>query len=255
MLLRVVEKIVDAWFAMMPQTKPDDACIRTALLIAHRGAHQVHRGIRENTMQAFAAARDLGCWGIELDIQCTADGVFVVHHDPDLRRLWNHDAFISQLSFASLRQLAPDVPSLAEVIDEFGHSLHLFIELKTPITDEYALFERLRTLKPVQDYHLITLSSSLFQSLSLWPKDALLLVASHNNVSELCQLSLKSSYAGVLANYLLLSTKHRQQLLAAQQMFGVGQINSKNSFYRELKKQGRWIFTDQAARLSALISK
>ncbi|HET7486742.1 MAG TPA: glycerophosphodiester phosphodiesterase [Acidimicrobiales bacterium] len=47
-----------------------------------------HRGgwgpTRENTLEAFAAARRLGAAGVELDVRCTADGVLVVHHDPVL---------------------------------------------------------------------------------------------------------------------------------------------------------------------------
>jgi len=46
--------------------------------MAHRGGAQLWP---ENTLAAFSAARDLGCDGAELDVQLTADGVVVVHHD------------------------------------------------------------------------------------------------------------------------------------------------------------------------------
>jgi glycerophosphoryl diester phosphodiesterase len=46
--------------------------------IAHRGG----AGLRpENTLAAFAHAIELGCDGAELDVQLSADGIAVVHHD------------------------------------------------------------------------------------------------------------------------------------------------------------------------------
>ena len=47
-------------------------------VFAHRGSAHV---ARENTLEAFAAARKLGADGVELDVHLTADGVVVVHHD------------------------------------------------------------------------------------------------------------------------------------------------------------------------------
>ena len=37
----------------------------------------------ENTLAAFAQARELGADGVELDVRRTADGVLIVHHDPE----------------------------------------------------------------------------------------------------------------------------------------------------------------------------
>ena len=51
------------------------------IVLAHRGMAASHR---ENTLEAFAAARAVGADGVELDVRCSADGVLVVHHDPTL---------------------------------------------------------------------------------------------------------------------------------------------------------------------------
>lgn len=48
---------------------------------AHRGTTSA---ARENTLDAFGAARDAGADGVELDVRSTADGVLVVHHDSEL---------------------------------------------------------------------------------------------------------------------------------------------------------------------------
>jgi glycerophosphoryl diester phosphodiesterase len=48
------------------------------LNIAHRGGAQL---MPENTLAAFADAKARGCDGVELDVQLSADGVVMVHHD------------------------------------------------------------------------------------------------------------------------------------------------------------------------------
>jgi glycerophosphoryl diester phosphodiesterase len=50
----------------------------TPLLLGHRGSPRVHR---ENTLESYQAALASGLHGVELDVQRTADGVLVVHHD------------------------------------------------------------------------------------------------------------------------------------------------------------------------------
>jgi glycerophosphoryl diester phosphodiesterase len=54
--------------------------------IAHRGLHDKAKGVIENSHAAFVAALDRG-FGIECDVQITADGEAVVFHDYDLDRL------------------------------------------------------------------------------------------------------------------------------------------------------------------------
>jgi glycerophosphoryl diester phosphodiesterase len=49
---------------------------------AHRGSPDPAAGIGENTLEAFARARQLGADGVELDVRMTSDGALAVHHDP-----------------------------------------------------------------------------------------------------------------------------------------------------------------------------
>ena len=58
----------------------------TARPVAHRGLHDRSRGIVENMPGAALAAID-GNFAIECDIQLTADGEAMVHHDDALGRL------------------------------------------------------------------------------------------------------------------------------------------------------------------------
>lgn len=254
-LLTWAEKILNGGFATIPRRKPHSDNIIKAQLIAHRGAYNNNQGILENTHEAFRLAKKLGCWGIELDVHTTADRVLVVNHDPTLNRLWGQDEAISNLTFSALRTLVPGVPSLAEVVAEYGKKMHLFIELKTPVQDEDVLVQTLCSLSPCKDYHLLTLDSSTFSSLTQFSKQSLLLVAVHNNVKKFCDLSIKENYGGVMGNYLLLTNQRIQQLKEAHQVSGVGFVNSKNSLFRELNRGVHWIFTNQAASVSYYLQR
>lgn len=250
MLLETVEKILDSYFACIPRTKPDSQKVQNTRLIAHRGAHDKRLGIRENTHEAFKRARDLGCWGIEFDVHATADGVLVVNHDPTLLRLWGHDVAIRSISFNALRNLCPHIPSLAEVVAEYGQQLHLFVELKAPFDNEAALVNDLASLQSGEDYHIITLDEAVFANLKAIKPEHLLLVAVHHNAEKFCQLSLSQGYGGVLGHYLLLTDRMIQALQSARQLVGVGFVDSKNSLYREINRNIPWLFTNNVGRVS-----
>ncbi|WED42974.1 glycerophosphodiester phosphodiesterase [Legionella cardiaca] len=253
-LLNLLGKSIDYYFSFLPRKKPLPSLVAQANLIAHRGAHDKNRIIIENTHAAFNHALNLGCWGIEFDLQETADEVLVVNHDPTLRRLWQKDVAIKELTFQTLRKLVPQVPSLAEVIENYGKRMHLFIELKAPLTSEMLLIDALRHLTPCEDYHLLSLDETIFASLQYFPKKALLLVAGHNNVKKFCQLSLEKHYGGVLGHYLLLNKNLIKRLEEREdQIVGVGMIASKFGLYRELNRDIQWLFSDNVALMSAYL--
>ena len=72
----------------------------TARPVAHRGLHDVARGIVENMPSAFQAAI-AGNFAIELDVQLTADGEAMVHHDDALGRLNEGTGKLARLTAAS----------------------------------------------------------------------------------------------------------------------------------------------------------
>ncbi|AWN72905.1 glycerophosphodiester phosphodiesterase family protein [Legionella anisa] len=253
MFLNLLEKTVDGFFAIIPRDKPSMEVVKSARLIAHRGAHNHAQGIIENTLAAFNLAKKLNCWGIEFDVRTTADKVLVVNHDATLKRLWSHDRTIADLSFNELRTLAPDVPTLNEVVAAYGKSMHLLIELKAPFQDEDILVEALNGLSAGENYHLLTLDSAIFYSLSQFPKEALLLVASHCNVHQFCNASLNENYGGVLGHYFLINNKIVNRFKAAEKIVGVGMVDSKYSLYRELNRGVNWLFTNRADELNAYL--
>lgn len=104
--------------------------------IAHRGGFSPDAPVElENSMRAFAAARDLGFRYLETDVQVTADGVLVAFHDPVLDRVTDAAGLVGALPFSEVAQariggLEP-IPRFDDLLDAFPDA-RLNIDLKTP---------------------------------------------------------------------------------------------------------------------------
>lgn len=255
MFINLLEQIAHSAYSVMPSATPSSDRVRAARLIAHRGAHQGSITI-ENTLEAFNKAKELGCWGIELDVHLTADKVFVVNHDANLKRIWGHDKNIAQLTFKELHALEPKIPTLLEVVEAFAPSMHLFIELKTDCSaDEAVLMQTLQGLIACEHYHLLTLDPTFFHSFTHIPKHAFLLVAVHNNIKKFYNLCMQENYGGVLGHYILLNNHYIQRLKKENKIFGVGLVDSKLCFNRQLNRGIDWIFTNHAKKVQVYLNK
>lgn len=95
-------------------------------IVAHRGAS---RERPENTLAAFVRAVELGADAAELDVHRTADGVIVVHHDPEIPGAGAITG-LTAAQVAALRVRGEPIPSLAEVFAAVGDRLRLYVELK-----------------------------------------------------------------------------------------------------------------------------
>ena len=76
----------------------------TARPVAHRGLHDRARGIIENMPGAIRAAV-AGQFSIEVDLQLSADGEAMVHHDDDLGRLTHGAGSLRSHKAADLKQV------------------------------------------------------------------------------------------------------------------------------------------------------
>ena len=107
-----------------------------------------HRGASghapENTLASFRLARQLGATWLEFDVQLSADGVPIILHDDTLERTTNlgRPARPTELSLAELKELdaggwyspafqGEKLPTLDEVLSEFGPTMGLNIEIKS----------------------------------------------------------------------------------------------------------------------------
>lgn len=89
---------------------------------AHRGWHTGEFDGLENTLAALREAVKRGYEYLEIDVQVTADGVVVVHHDPTLDRVTSLKGHIGELSWETLSTALvagrEPVSRLVEVLEE-----------------------------------------------------------------------------------------------------------------------------------------
>lgn len=97
-------------------------------LQAHRGFHV--EGVSENSMAALAAAKKQGYQMAEFDVQITRDGVPVIFHDFDLKKLLKINVTISELSFSDLQKLGT-FDRLKDVLSSSDRPDFLNIEIKS----------------------------------------------------------------------------------------------------------------------------
>jgi glycerophosphoryl diester phosphodiesterase len=118
------------------------------LILGHRGSP---RFAPENSLESFRIAIEQGADGVELDVQCTADGVLVAHHDDELPS----GEQIASLPFAELQPLARragfEMPRIADVFQLLSGRALLNIELKN-VSFEQGVVELARRLLPAQTF-------------------------------------------------------------------------------------------------------
>jgi len=114
--------------------------------VAHRGLHDAQNNVIENTPSAFKAAL-AGGYAIECDLQITADGEAIVHHDETLGRLTEGSDRLAAMTFAELKQVAfkqtaDRMITLAELCDLVAGQATLVIELKSLFDGDRRLVAR-----------------------------------------------------------------------------------------------------------------
>jgi glycerophosphoryl diester phosphodiesterase len=107
-------------------------------ITAHRGSSITKL---ENTISAFEQAIVDGSDYIELDVHETKDGVIVVSHDANLKRLTGHNVYIYNLNYSDLTKYPLKdknnlnygdnyIPTLANVLEDVKGKVKVNIELK-----------------------------------------------------------------------------------------------------------------------------
>ena len=113
--------------------------------IAHRGLHDAS-GPVENTPSAFSAAI-AGNYGIECDLQISADGEAMVHHDDALGRLTEGSGRLADLSAAAIKAVRfkrgdDRILTLGELCELVAGRATLVLELKSHFDGDRRLVER-----------------------------------------------------------------------------------------------------------------
>ena len=115
--------------------------------VAHRGLHDRARGIIENMPSAMHAAI-AGNFSIETDVQLTADGEAMVHHDDALGRLTEGSGPLLSKTSAELKQIAfKDTPermmSLGDLCALVAGRVPLVVEVKSHFDGDRKLVKRM----------------------------------------------------------------------------------------------------------------
>lgn len=118
----------------------------TARPIAHRGLHDAAAGVIENSIPAAEAAI-AERFGIECDVQLSADGEAMVFHDFVLDRLTAQTGAVASLKAEALAVIAlkgseARIPTLSGFLDVIAGRVPVVIEIKSRFDGDLALTRR-----------------------------------------------------------------------------------------------------------------
>ncbi len=126
----------------------------TAQPYAHRGLHDSAAGVIENTPSAFRLAIAAG-YGIECDVQISADGEAMVHHDSILGRLTRGSSRLDERSAAELKAIeffatSDRMLTLPELCALVAGRVPMLVELKSQFNGDERIAAR--TAAVLADY-------------------------------------------------------------------------------------------------------
>ena len=119
----------------------------TARPVAHRGLHDIARGIVENMPAAAQAAVD-GNFAIECDIQLSSDGEAMVHHDNALGRLTEGSGALlgrtaAELKAVQFKNTPERMMTLGDLCALVAGRVPLVIEVKSHFDGDRRLVKRM----------------------------------------------------------------------------------------------------------------
>lgn len=256
LMQHLLMKIVDTGYAVIPRPRPALARLQAARVVSHRGDFDNHR-VFENTLAAFQAALDAGVWGVEADLRWSRDGVPLIVHDPDGRRLFGDHGVFVDMAFAEIRRRMPLVPTLDELLHALHGRAHLMLEIKDEhYRDATAQCDRLHMAlqgwRAGEDYHLLALDSNLFERAPFVDKRFCFPVAELNSQSQ-SRAALAGGYGGLTGHFVLLTQSLQRRHESAGQRIGTGFVSSRYCLYRELNRGVDWIFSNDAVKLQGVV--
>jgi glycerophosphoryl diester phosphodiesterase len=103
-------------------------------IIAHRGFHNIQKGIPEDSLKAFEEAIKNN-YIIELDIHILKDGNLVVFHDDNLLRMTGVNKNLKDCTYKEIKELKlsstnHNIPLFKEVLNLVNGRVPIIIELK-----------------------------------------------------------------------------------------------------------------------------
>lgn len=160
-------------YLLLPEFDQRDQVRNTA----HRGS-SMHAP--ENTLPAIKKAIADGADAVEIDVRETADGVLVLWHDRDLRRLGEDSRRVAEVSYDTIRRIdvgarhAPRfsgtrAPTLAEAIDLLRGQADIYVDIKmSPRTPDIArnVIELLRAENVIDQSAILSIQPNVLQEVA-----------------------------------------------------------------------------------------
>jgi len=219
--------------------------MKMPLIIAHRGGASI---ACENTIAAFEEAIALQADLIELDVRSTQDGVLIIYHDPVIQQ-----QLIEALTWAEVKQLDPDVPTLGEAIACCKGRIRLDVEIKEPGHEAEVVRQIQRHLAQhefvITSFHLAVIravkeSSSAGVSTGFLIDDETLMALAEE---EFLGQSLQAMGVEFVApNWQILDSPVLSKIIPAQMPFWVWTVNDAETMQKLLTNERvKAIVTDQ----------
>lgn len=137
--------------------------------IAHRGLH--NEEYTENGLKAFKNALDHNL-AFELDVHLTKDGILMVCHDSELKRVTGKEGIIEHLTSQEIKSNyrlldGEEIPTFQEVLSQTNEQVPIVVEMKVYEKNYKPLAAQLKKeLAPIKDKKNIMLIS--FDPRALW---------------------------------------------------------------------------------------
>ena len=146
--------------------------MKRPLVIAHRGASGL---APENTLAAVRKAMEAGADLVEVDLQMTRDGRFVVIHDDDLHRTTGASGRAGEKTLEELKRLdaggwfgcafqGERIPTLEELLSEARGKVRLDLEIKEGVSPD-AMSHFLETIRGAGMMDEVVVSSFQWETL------------------------------------------------------------------------------------------
>ncbi len=172
-LLTLAALVLIYLFLISPSLRKHNDCgMFNGSYIAHRGLHNIKKGIAENSITAYGEAikRQLS---IEIDIRLSRDGEVVIFHDDDLQRVCGIDKKVIDLNLQELRHCRLQgthdiIPTFKEFLELVDGQVPLLIEIKTVGPRNRELCEKAWAL--LKDYKGIYAVQSFYPPIIRWFK-------------------------------------------------------------------------------------
>lgn len=143
--------------------------------IYHRGVYD-NKSVFENTLPAFKKAIEKKA-AFEFDVQLTNDLQVVCIHDTSMKRFFNRERDIKDISYKRLNKIRDDlqVPLLKDVLKEVNGKVELVIELKH-VNSKYNSELVKRVYELLKDYKgkyvIVSFNQSMLRAYRSLDKDA-----------------------------------------------------------------------------------